>query len=301
MSSPESCPLGLIGLGLLGSAAVQRLGSAGFRVMGYDIASTPRNEHARRGQLLASGPLEIARTCQTTLLVLPDSGCSLDVLGQMVDGLSTDSLVIDLTTGSPDDTVRLQELCAASGCCYTDVTVAGSSHQLQQGEATLLIGAAETDEFPGDLRSVLDSLSNQQFWLGSVGAAARMKLVVNLVLGLNRLVLAEGLAFAESLGIAATDCLEVLSSGPASSRVMQTKGQKMIDRHYSPVARLGQHLKDVRLILEQADSRDVQLPLTGLHQGILEELVSHGWGDADNSSVREYFRSGLDIDFPKSN
>jgi 2-hydroxy-3-oxopropionate reductase len=76
-----------------------------------------------------------------------------------------------------------------------------------------------------------------------------MKLVVNLVLGLNRAVLAEGLAFSRACGFDPNDALRILAAGPAYSRAMDMKGRKMLDEEFSPQARLSQHLKDVRLIL----------------------------------------------------
>ena len=77
-----------------------------------------------------------------------------------------------------------------------------------------------------------------------------MKLVTNLVLGLNRAALAEGLAFAESLGLDPALSLGVMRGSAAYSRIMDTKGERMIHRDFAPEARLSQHLKDVRLIVD---------------------------------------------------
>ena len=118
-----------------------------------------------------------------------------------------------------------------------------------------------------------------------------MKLAVNLVLGLNRAVLAEGLSFAERLGLDRTTTLEVLKAGPAASAVLTTKGQKMLDRDFEPQARLAQHLKDVRTILETGSAIGARLPLSGTHQVLLEELVEAGMGDPDNSVVIKAFEN----------
>jgi 3-hydroxyisobutyrate dehydrogenase-like beta-hydroxyacid dehydrogenase len=117
-----------------------------------------------------------------------------------------------------------------------------------------------------------------------------MKLITNLVLGVNRAALAEGLALAERMGIDGGKALEVLKGSAAYSRQMDTKGQKMLDRDYSVQARLSQHLKDVRLILAEAQHAGIETPLVDAHRRMLELAETLGWGDADNSAVIEALR-----------
>jgi 3-hydroxyisobutyrate dehydrogenase-like beta-hydroxyacid dehydrogenase len=119
-----------------------------------------------------------------------------------------------------------------------------------------------------------------------------MKLLSNLVLGLNRAALAEGLAFAEAIGLEPAPALDVLMGTMAYSRTMDTKGQKMIDRDFQTQARLSQHLKDVRLMLESAADAGLTLPLTETHCRLLKKAEAAGFGDADNSAIIQAFRSG---------
>jgi 3-hydroxyisobutyrate dehydrogenase-like beta-hydroxyacid dehydrogenase len=109
-----------------------------------------------------------------------------------------------------------------------------------------------------------------------------MKLVTNLVLGLNRAALAEGLAFAQALGLEGAATLEVMRRSMAYSRIMDTKGEKMVLRDFAPQAKLSQHLKDVRLMMEAAE---LTLPLTWAHRALLEKAVALGYGELDNSAV----------------
>ena len=96
-----------------------------------------------------------------------------------------------------------------------------------------------------------------------------MKLVNNLVLGLNRVALAEGLVFAKAIGLDPARTLDVLKEGNSYSGVMDTKGRKMIDGDFSLQAKLSQHAKDVRIILEEARRGGVSLPLSELHLELL--------------------------------
>jgi 3-hydroxyisobutyrate dehydrogenase-like beta-hydroxyacid dehydrogenase len=112
-----------------------------------------------------------------------------------------------------------------------------------------------------------------------------MKLVVNLALGLNRAVLAEALAYAQACEVSPTDALEVLKAGAAYSRVMDDKGEKMLHHDFSVEAKLSQHLKDVRLILDSAAAKHAKVPLSQVHRQLLESLEKAGYGEMDNSAI----------------
>jgi 3-hydroxyisobutyrate dehydrogenase-like beta-hydroxyacid dehydrogenase len=121
--------------------------------------------------------------------------------------------------------------------------------------------------------------------VGKWGNAAKMKLVTNLVLGLNRLALAEGLVFANAAGIEMEDALQALLNSPAYSRTMDAKGPKMVRGEFAPQARLSQHIKDVRLMLEEAERAGISLPLSGVHLELLEQAEAVGLGELDNSAI----------------
>jgi 3-hydroxyisobutyrate dehydrogenase-like beta-hydroxyacid dehydrogenase len=118
-----------------------------------------------------------------------------------------------------------------------------------------------------------------------------MKLALNIVIGLHRAVLAESLAFAEFLGIDSGVALQILKAGPAYSKAMDAKGEKMLSRDFNPEARLAQHLKDVRLILEAGRSACARMPLSAVHEQSLSEAVDRGLGASDNSAIIEVFRN----------
>jgi len=124
----------------------------------------------------------------------------------------------------------------------------------------------------------------------AIGNGSRAKLAVNLVLGLNRVALAEGLAFGERLGLDAAAFLDVLKGSAAYSQVMDTKGRKMVTRDFTSEGKVTQHLKDVHLILEQAGARGQELPLATVNAALLEACVARGEADLDNSIVIEEIR-----------
>jgi 3-hydroxyisobutyrate dehydrogenase-like beta-hydroxyacid dehydrogenase len=137
---------------------------------------------------------------------------------------------------------------------------------------------------------VLDALFPKRFHIGKIGDGGRAKLAINLILGLNRLALAEGLVFASRLGLDPAAFLEVARASAAASQVMDTKGPKMVANDFSPEARVRQTLKDANLMRDQARVIGQDLPLLEIHAAVLEACVDHGEGEKDNSVVIEEIR-----------
>ena len=148
-------------------------------------------------------------------------------------------------------------------------------------------GARTTFEACADLWRVMGA---RTMHVGSCGSAAKMKLITNLVLGLNRAALAEGLAFAEAIGIAPVAALEVMAGSMAYSRAMDAKGRKMVEHDFTVQARLSQHLKDVRMMLQAAGEAGMPLPLADTHRRLMEQAEAAGLGELDNSAIIEVLR-----------
>ncbi|MFO1020631.1 MAG: NAD-binding protein [Planctomycetales bacterium] len=159
--------------------------------------------------------------------------------------------------------------------------------RLGPGEVIVMLGGS--GEGVERARDLLDCFAKTSFHLGPWGAGAQMKLISNLVLGLNRAALAEGLSLARNVGLDLQQTLEVLKAGMSYSRIMETKGEKMRLRDYTPQAKLAQHLKDVELIRAEGTRLGMPLPFSGLHAEILSSLVAQGLGDLDNSAIQEFF------------
>ena len=239
-----------------------------------------------RGARWADNPLTV---CDRVLISLYTTDTVEEVLDRLADGLRPGQILIDTTTGEPGADGPAGARLAARGVQYLDAPISGSSEQTRRGEATAIVGGPR-EAFEA-CRDLFDCCAQKTIYAGPCGSGARMKLVSNLVLGLNRAALAEGLVFAQALGLDAEAALQVLVSSMAYSRIMDTKGRKMIEGDFRTQARLSQHLKDVRLILEAAAEAGQALPLTEAHRRLLEAAEAAGFGDADNSAVIRAFTS----------
>jgi 3-hydroxyisobutyrate dehydrogenase-like beta-hydroxyacid dehydrogenase len=278
--------IGLIGTGLMGSAIAERLLAAGFRVLGWDCDAA---RLAASGAEAAGSSAAVADACRGVLVSLPDSGVVAGVLQEMNGHLREGSLVLDTSTGDPGDAQAFARRLRSGGVAYLDATISGSSEQLRRGTALCMVGGDATDY--AQCGELFQALGGAVRHVGNTGDGAKMKLVTNLVLGLNRAALAEGLALAEAMGLDLRRTLEVMQASAAYSRIMDSKGEKMITREFSPVARLSQHLKDVRLIQHAGESGGLRLPLTEAHRALLEEAEASGLGAQDNSAIIEVIRS----------
>jgi len=280
--------VGLIGVGLLGTAIAKRLLQNETRVIGFDTDPARRERLAALGGTSLSDAAEVFTQCDVVLLSLPTSQVVRKLVADNVQSISANSTIVDTTTGSPEDVIETGRFLAKQRVHYMEATIAGSSKQVRSGAGAMFIGGEKAVVL--QCESLLSSILEKHFYVGPVGSASRFKLVHNLLLGLHRAVLAEGLVFAEALGFDPATALEILQQTPAASGVMPTKGPKMLERNYAAQARLSQHLKDVRLILEESRRVGTRAPLSELHQSLLEQAEQLGFGSADNCAVIEVFR-----------
>ncbi|MDB5858714.1 MAG: glxR, partial [Ramlibacter sp.] len=138
--------------------------------------------------------------------------------------------------------------------------------------------------------AVLDAVATRRVHVGAAGMAARAKLATNLVLGLNRAVLAEGMAFAESLGIPPATFLALVLATPARSAAAEVKGPMMASGRFEPQSRIRQHLKDVGLMLAAAHVAGQPLPLSETHARLMRDAIAAGDGDLDNAAIIRQWR-----------
>jgi 3-hydroxyisobutyrate dehydrogenase-like beta-hydroxyacid dehydrogenase len=279
--------VGLVGIGLLGSALAARMLAAGFRVVGYDLDVAKRDALAAAGGEVLDSALEVFRRHDTVVLALPDSDAVAALVESVAPALRAGLLIVDTSTGDPLAAEQLAARLFAAGVAYLDATIAGSSAVVRAGQGVVMIGG--TESAVAAARPILACCGKQAFHLGPWGAGSRMKLVVNLVLGLNRAALAEGLTLAAALELDLPTTLATLQATAAYSAIMDAKGPKMIAADFTPQARLAQHLKDVRLILAAAERSGTGLPLSKTHRALLERAVELGCGDLDNSAVIRAF------------
>jgi len=281
----------VVGLGLLGQAFVSRLLGAGFEVVGFDIDRAKNIKLVERGGHPADSVGDLARRCDPIVLAVFSTDQVEDVIERELlpaAGDGSAKIVLCASTCDPERIARLAQRVGKRGLRLLETPVSGASGQVARGEGVGLIGG--DPQVVSAVEPVLRALFATYFHMGKIGDGGRAKLAINLILGLNRLAVAEGLVFAERLGLDAEAFLKVARSSAAYSQVMDIKGSKMIRGEFGAEGRVTQHLKDVHLMLEQAERVKQRLPLLEIHADVLEACVRQGEGDLDNSAVIKEIR-----------
>jgi 3-hydroxyisobutyrate dehydrogenase-like beta-hydroxyacid dehydrogenase len=284
--------VGLVGLGLVGRALAARLSLAGRPVLGYDRDAQAMQAYTASGGVCAESLAAMGREVNEVVLAVYDTAGVIEVLegaaGLLQPGHRV-SLVVDCSTGSPKELTSLHARLQARNVDFVEAPLSGSSEQIAAGEAAALVGA--TGDAWTRAQPLLSALATRCLHAGPPGMGVRAKLATNLVLGLNRAVFAEGLSFAQALGIEPARFLEMVLATPAASEAARVKGPLMVERDFRPRSRIRQHLKDVDLMLAAAADQGLALPLSKVHAELLREAVADGDGDLDNAAIVRRWRA----------
>jgi len=283
--------IGFVGLGLMGSGMAGNLLAAGYPVIGYDVDKGRVDAFVAKGGRKAASPGDIPPEVDAIILSLPNSSVVNAVVAdslRLFDAGRAGLVLIDTTTADPVMSAELAARLRTKGIAMLDATISGTSKMCAEKDITFLVGGDE-ETFKA-YEPLFAALGNEIFYLGTNGSGASAKLVVNLVLGLNRMVLAEGLCLARKAGMDPYRTLDLLKKSAAYSKAMDMKGLKMIDKDFlPPEGKLAFHLKDVRLMLDLGRRLDVPLPLSSLHAQALTSEVAKGRGEWDNSAIIDFY------------
>jgi len=285
-SGLSSEPVGLIGLGLMGAALAHRLLGAGYSVLGYDIDP---------GKALLVPDIEVAGSvddiCLRCSRVVIAVGTTRQVEAVVAELETTahPMLVLCTTTVYPRRIAFAAARASRYGITLVEAPVSGTSLQVESGKGVgLVAGPKEAVDLA---RPLLDAICPQRYTLGSLGSAAKASLAINLVQQLNNAAVAEGLVFAERLGLAPAEFLEALRGATAGSQVMAVKGEKMVRREYSPQSPAAQALKDAQFMIEAAHRLGQNLPMMEVNAALLAAAIARRGGELDSAAVIEAIRA----------
>ncbi len=272
--------VGIIGLGLVGMAAAERLVAHGMAVFGHDPAPERADLLAQIGGVPADAAA-IWRDADPVIAAVFDTDQVADVIEQAPE--KTSKRLVVFSTCDPDRMADLGARAAAKGITLVEAPLSGTSRQLAQGEAVFLVGGDASAA--AGLAGLFAVLGRSHHHVGGLGDATRTKLAINLILGLNRAALAEGLVFAERIGLAPEKVLDLARNSAAASQVMDTKGPLMVAGEFAPQGRISQSAKDFGLMRDTALARGQRLPFAELYLAMMQDCIDHGEADLDNAAI----------------
>lgn len=269
---------GIFGLGLIGNAIAKRLLAKGYVVSGFDPDQTRCDALETLGGT-ARDAVGIWRAgCVFSCVFDTDQLESL-----IIEAPDTTATLISVSTCDPDRMAQLGADAARKGITLIEAPISGTSKSLAAGDVLVMV--AGDKEVAQKLAPVFDAISRAHVHVGGLGNGNRAKLAINLVLGLNRAAIAEGMVFAKTLGIAPNDFLAIAKVSAAYSSAMDGKGGLMVARNFEPLGRIVQSQKDFSLIAQMASNAGQGLPFTQTYLEMMQDAVDNGEGDLDNSAI----------------
>ncbi len=272
--------VGVFGLGLIGIALAERLIAGGHTVVGFDPDEA-------RGQLLTDGGGQAGTAADVwTADIVVSAVFNTDQLAEVIAAAPDNSgkVLVTMSTCDPDVIATLADTAQAKPLTLVEAPISGTSKQVREGTALLLLAgdAQGLDAF----EQVADAISPNRQRVGQIGDGNRTKLAINLILGLNRAAVAEGLVFAETIGLDPAVFLETAKVSAAASNVMEAKGPAMVARDFAPLGRISQSRKDFELIRDIAGRADAgNLPLVARYLDLMRDAEDAGEGGIDNAGV----------------
>ncbi|XP_040566392.1 cytokine-like nuclear factor N-PAC isoform X1 [Lepeophtheirus salmonis] len=283
---PSTLKFGFLGLGIMGAGIVKNLLNSGHHVSVWNRTSEKCEEFVKVGALKALTPADVILDSDITFSCVSDPQAAKDmVFGNcgVLTEISSTKAYVEMTGIDADTSQDIAEAICLKGGRYLEAQVQGSKQQSNDG--TLVILAAGDRTLFDDCQSCFQAMGKNSFYLGEVGTASKMNLVLQLMAGVTLAGLAEGMALADRAGLQQRDVLEVLELTGLSCPLIIGKGKAIIEGGF-PTNHPLQHMqKDLKLSLNMGDQLEQPLPLTASANEVFKHAKRLGYGDHDTSAV----------------
>jgi 3-hydroxyisobutyrate dehydrogenase len=285
----KSSRIGFVGVGRMGANMARRLHEIGYPVVAiYDANAEIAEKLAQELGSNAVGKVsEVSRLCEVIFTVVTDDAAMRAIfLGP--DNLFAEAkgkLFVNCATISPGVHVEIEKKGAELGAEVLEAPMASSLTHAREGKLYMMVAGKE--ESYRKAEAILKDLTLSLRYIGGPGKAAELKALVNMVMNINTVGLAEGLGLAEALGLDLKVVKEVFSQTGANSRVLETDGPDMLDREHSTFFSASHAAKDSGIALELAEQQGLCLPLLEASKRQYDQMVKAGLGDIDKSGISE--------------
>jgi len=278
--------IGIIGVGLLGSAVASRLLKAKFEVKGYDTRPEQMKALEAQGLIGAASIAEVAADAAAVFTILPSlESVETTIIGAggLIESAPPSCTLIQMSTISPELARRLGQAVAPKGLGFLDAPMSGTSTMVERGDCAIFVAG---DSKQADAcRPIFDAIAKKTVFVGEIGMASLAKLATNLLVGLNTAALAEAFVLGAKGGLAPSTLLEILKGSAADSKMLEIRGPLMANHRFDAQMKVDLFLKDFKLMLEEGRHLGVPLPLTSVTQQLVTATAAAGRGEEDLAAI----------------
>ncbi len=278
--------VGFIGLGLMGKPMSKRILQHGHELVVYNRSRAPIEELVMLGAKAAESPKEVAERSDFIILMLPDSpDVEKIVLGPngIIEGVRKGIIVIDMSTISPFQEIKIAEILRQKEAYYLDAPVSGSTPAAEAGTLTIMVGGPR-EAFEKSL-PILQCMGKNIHYMGNSGAGQFTKLCNQIAVSLNLLGVCEALLLASKAGLDPLKVIEVVGSGAGASWQLTNLGPKIVIKDFTPGFKAEHLKKDLRILSEVSEQLGVPLFGTMTVYQLVKSLVENGLGKCGTQSL----------------
>ena len=281
--------IAFIGLGIMGSPMAVHLAEAGHHVVGYNRSPEKTRPLVEAGGRAAGSVAEAVANAEVIAVMVPDSPDVRDVLAGTADSpgvlnsAKPGALIIDFSSIRPDVTVELAGQAAHRGFRLIDAPVSGGEAGAVNASLSIMVGGSAEDFAAAE--PLLQVVGKTIVHVGPNGSGQTVKAANQLIVAGNIQLLAEAVVFLEAYGVDTAAALKVLGGGLAGSKVLDQKGQKMLDRSFEPGFRIELHHKDLGIVTAAAREAGVVIPVGAILAQLMASAKAVGDGGLDHSAL----------------
>jgi 3-hydroxyisobutyrate dehydrogenase-like beta-hydroxyacid dehydrogenase len=276
--------VGLIGLGIMGSAMAGHLSSAGFEVVGYDL------DPHRRGvaDVAVQCPRDIAQRTDVVLTVLPSAAALADVIAGtdgLIAGGNENLLVADCGTFDLEDKERCRNILEAARVRMLDCTISGTGAQARAKDVVVYASGAEADY--QRCLAVFEGFARASHYVGPFGNGSKLKYVANLLVAIHTVAAAEAMVVAQRAGLDLHAVYDLIRSGAGTSRMFELRAPLMAKGEYveNVQSRMALWQKDMQVIGRYVRDLHCATPLFAASSQIYNAAIAQGHAEADMAAV----------------
>jgi 3-hydroxyisobutyrate dehydrogenase len=284
----QSVRVGLLGVGLMGSAMGHRLLAQGIEVVAWDRNPEQAGAIEERGAKRRERPAEVVLETNVVITMLPTAPIVLDVVEPLLADWPRETIWVQMSSVGAAEADQLSEAAAAHGVTLVDAPVSGSTHPAEEGELTIL--ASGPDSARGSVEPVFEALGSRVLWVGEAGMGSRLKMAANHWMIAMTAALAESMHLCQAMGLDERRFIELLDGGPLGSAYGLQKLNEMRRHEYPAGFPVRLALKDLELVREVEQSSQAAMPVL---DAVIERftLASEDHADDDLASVYDLGRS----------